>query len=85
MGPGAMALAEELAQASCLPWRGCVRVCVSVCLSVCLPVVRLLSQEGRVLGGRRGDKVLYHTQWSPERPLPTPQRPSPLRGTLRPS
>ena len=27
-----------------------------VCLSVCLPVVRLLSQEGRVLGGRRGDK-----------------------------
>ena len=34
----------------------CVCVCVSVCLSVCLPVVRLLSQEGRVLGGRRGDK-----------------------------
>ena len=23
--PGALALAEELAQASCLPWRGCVR------------------------------------------------------------
>ena len=23
---------------------------------MCLPVVRLLSQEGRVLGGRRGDK-----------------------------
>ena len=34
----------------------CVCVCLSVCLSVCLPVVRLLSQEGRVLGGRRGDK-----------------------------
>ena len=34
----------------------CVCVCRSVCLSVCLPVVRLLSQEGRVLGGRRGDK-----------------------------
>ena len=33
-----------------------VCVCVCVCLSVCLPVVRLLSQEGRVLGGRRGDK-----------------------------
>ena len=26
------------------------------CLSVCLPVARLLSQEGRVLGGRRGGK-----------------------------
>ena len=51
--PGALALAEELAQASCLPWRGCVRV--SVCLSVCLPVARLLSQEGRGLGlGQRG-------------------------------
>ena len=33
--PGAMALAEELAQASCLPWRGCVRVCVSVCVPAC--------------------------------------------------
>ena len=32
------------------------RVCVCVCLSVCLPVVRLLSQDGRVLGRRRGDK-----------------------------
>ena len=51
--PGALALAEELAQASCLPWRGCVRV--SVCLSVCLPVARLLSQEGRGLGvGAKG-------------------------------
>ena len=51
--PGAQALAEELAQASCLPWRGCVRV--SVCLSVCLPVARLLSQEGRGLGvGSKG-------------------------------
>src|SRR5574340_612594 len=51
--PGALVLAEELAQASCLPWRGCVRV--SVCLSVCLPVARLLSQEGRGLGvGAKG-------------------------------
>ena len=51
--PGALVLAEELAQASCLPWRGCVRV--SVCLSVCLPVARLLSQEGRGLGvGSKG-------------------------------
>ena len=33
-----------------------VGACECVCLSVCLPVVRLLSQEGRVLGGRRGDK-----------------------------
>ena len=33
-----------------------VGACECVSLSVCLPVVRLLSQEGRVLGGRRGDK-----------------------------
>ena len=35
---GAMALAEELAPAGCLPSRGCVRV--SGRLSVCLPVAR---------------------------------------------
>ena len=51
---GAMALAEELAPAGCLPSRGCVRV--SGRLSVCLSVAHLLSQEGRVLGGRRGGK-----------------------------
>ena len=32
---------------------------VSVCLSVCLPLAHLLSQEGRVLGGRcRGKGAL---------------------------
>ena len=51
---GAMALAEELAPGGCLPGRGCGRV--SVRLSVCLPVARLLSPEGRVLGGRPGGK-----------------------------
>ena len=51
---GAMALAEELAPAGCLPSRGCVRV--SGRLSVCLPVARLLSLEGRVFGWRRGVK-----------------------------
>ena len=51
---GAMALAEELAPAGCLPSRGCVRV--SGRLSVCLSVAHLLSQEGRVLGGRRRGK-----------------------------
>ena len=39
------------------------------CMSVCLPVVRLLSQEGRVLGGRRGDKG------GPRVPAPLPLSP----------
>ncbi|CAD7015486.1 unnamed protein product [Ceratitis capitata] len=33
--PGALALAQELAQASCLPWRGRASVCVSVCVPAC--------------------------------------------------
>ena len=59
-GPGLSQVAgvwlwlTSLRRPACLTWRGCVRV--SVCLSVCLPVARLLSQEGPVLGGRRGGK-----------------------------
>ena len=47
-----LALADELVLASCLTWPGCVLM--SVGLSMCLPVTHLLSQEGPVIGRRRG-------------------------------
>ena len=51
-GAMTLALADKLALASCLTWPGCVQM--SVGLSMCLPVAHLLSQEGPVLGRRRG-------------------------------